>query len=276
MRSRSRSLDGAGNFWPGYVDAMSNVVMNLLFLVAMFAISAGILGASQGDSTAADLSASSAARADKKSEGVKNPDVARSSDARLFASATPEAVVPISPPSAGADGLAPAVSAADKPDRSAPSPSPMGAAISSPLPTVYLQLTDAKRAWGGPTGQVVRRQAGPDGLLVQVDLPSGGEPLLELERDSVRALLRASLVASPAQRLRIWSNVAASDMPSRRQAYASLAALRNALVGMGWSPQQIESRLLHGTPDIGADGQRLFILMVPWDAPVAPVSPPLG
>lgn len=47
MRRRS-THDGGSNFWPGYVDAMVNVVLNLLFLVAMFAISAAVLGSNKG------------------------------------------------------------------------------------------------------------------------------------------------------------------------------------------------------------------------------------
>lgn len=45
---RKPSISSGSNFWPGYVDAMVNVVLNLLFLVAMFAISAAVLGSGKG------------------------------------------------------------------------------------------------------------------------------------------------------------------------------------------------------------------------------------
>lgn len=42
---RKRTYPLNTNYWPGYVDALSNVVLNLLFLVAMLVISAGVFGA---------------------------------------------------------------------------------------------------------------------------------------------------------------------------------------------------------------------------------------
>lgn len=42
---RKRAYPLSTNYWPGYVDALSNVVLNLLFLVAMLVISAGVFGA---------------------------------------------------------------------------------------------------------------------------------------------------------------------------------------------------------------------------------------
>lgn len=34
---RRRTEGGGGSYWPGYVDALTNVVLNLLFLIAIFA-----------------------------------------------------------------------------------------------------------------------------------------------------------------------------------------------------------------------------------------------
>ena len=41
-RRRVRAATGM-NYWPGYVDALTNVVMNLLFLIAMFGIALSVL-----------------------------------------------------------------------------------------------------------------------------------------------------------------------------------------------------------------------------------------
>lgn len=53
MRRKKASGGGAANFWPGYVDAMTNVVLNLLFMVAMFGITLAVFsqqGKGGGDS----------------------------------------------------------------------------------------------------------------------------------------------------------------------------------------------------------------------------------
>lgn len=41
---RRRHVHGADSYWPGYVDALTNVVLNLLFLIAIFATGVFALG----------------------------------------------------------------------------------------------------------------------------------------------------------------------------------------------------------------------------------------
>ena len=44
MKRRSRQVSfSAVNYWPGYVDALTNVVLNLLFLIAMFATALAVI-----------------------------------------------------------------------------------------------------------------------------------------------------------------------------------------------------------------------------------------
>ena len=42
MKRGKKGVGGAANFWPGYVDAMVNVVLNLLFMVALFGITLAV------------------------------------------------------------------------------------------------------------------------------------------------------------------------------------------------------------------------------------------
>lgn len=42
-RRRRRAEATAANYWPGYVDALTNVVLNLLFLIAMFGIALAVM-----------------------------------------------------------------------------------------------------------------------------------------------------------------------------------------------------------------------------------------
>ena len=44
MQQRRRRSSGIDSYWPGYVDALVNVVLNLMFLVAMLAVGSFVLG----------------------------------------------------------------------------------------------------------------------------------------------------------------------------------------------------------------------------------------
>ncbi len=44
MQQRRRRSSGIDTYWPGYVDALVNVVLNLMFLVAMLAVGSFVLG----------------------------------------------------------------------------------------------------------------------------------------------------------------------------------------------------------------------------------------
>lgn len=274
MSRRSRAVDGAGNFWPGYVDAMSNVVMNLLFLVAMFAISAGILGATKGGTVSFEVPSEVSVVQPNGKQAAPSVSQATQANEAIAAGSVPAVAAANLPQKVSSESLPLATGAV--PRIAQPDLLLSSAAVASPLPSVFLQVTDAKRALGGPLARVVRRSNDQGGLLLQVDLHSGSEPILELEREGIRQLLRSALPVSSTQRLRIWSNVATPDAQARRQAFAALAALRNALADMGWKPQQIETRLIDGAHEDEQAGQRLYILMLPVDQTPVPAGVQLG
>lgn len=48
LRQRRRESDEGEGYWPGYVDALVNVVLNLLFLLALLTLAAFVLGQKVG------------------------------------------------------------------------------------------------------------------------------------------------------------------------------------------------------------------------------------
>ena len=70
-KTRSSHEEDEGHFWPGYVDALVNVVMNLLFLLAIFAITflviSGLKSSGSGETTPLQIVANSQ---DQKKTGL--------------------------------------------------------------------------------------------------------------------------------------------------------------------------------------------------------------
>lgn len=70
-----RSLSQGMNFWPGYVDALTNVVLNLLFMVAMFGIAITVFNRMPGDGSSKKAPASQGKAAVADGRLVQKPAV---------------------------------------------------------------------------------------------------------------------------------------------------------------------------------------------------------
>jgi hypothetical protein len=283
MKRRKKGISGAANFWPGYVDAMTNVVLNLLFMVAMFGITLAVFS-----------------QQNKKGKGGDT-------DMPVPAVSPPGATLgwpaPVAPPSP----LLPTPNDAGEPIIRRVPPTPV---MSGPLGTVGTPDGSA-RANGGiaPSGQTAPpgrgvqpanavgagqllrpgRQAGPEAtnivvadafarksgppvtvtrratssgqVILTLDAESGADPVGAFNRASVAAALKDN-VAPGSQKVKLWTSIPRADPNMRRNAYLALTTLRNQLITTGVPASSMEVRVYEGA-GTASGGLRLFIVTEP-------------
>jgi hypothetical protein len=229
------------NYWPGYVDAMTNVVLNLLFMVAMFGISLAVFNT---------VKRSSAELADigRGSVTVPAPSAART---------TAVVAVPRSRSNAAAS-LAPGD------DRELPgdSGSAEAAALAS-RPGDGLIVADAYRRDGGPDARILRRATRDGRMLTIIEVPVGVDPLATLARPALAASLEQAAIA-PASRLLLWTSADRRDPASRRSAFLLLAGARNLLIQNGHDRASITARIYAGGSSSGS-ARRIYIVQTGQD-----------
>ncbi|WP_431261178.1 hypothetical protein ACQ86G_14430 [Roseateles chitinivorans] len=221
------------DFWPGYVDALINVVLNLLFVVSIFC--GGLLA------TGLQMSSPLPTREPRHAPPTP-PAVASVSDVP----ATTAAATISMPIRSAAPGLAmrePAM-------RTAPSPPPAPTAASAPanglfvLDNLTLHVRSTSKAPSDALPIAIQEVALPEGgWRLDVGYPAG---TLGLDEAAASTLTRW---VTPEKRSRMLQVAAATDLEqtaARQATYRRLLAVRDALVAAGQSPEKIEIRLLPG------------------------------
>lgn len=257
---RKKSAPGAANFWPGYVDAMTNVVLNLLFMVAMFGISLAVFNATpQGRGEVEDGSDTGTLA---RGSAVPPSPGAQARGTRM--------AVNIGRPGA-AGGAVPARPPAGAPiSEAAAVPGPGGIAppAFSVRPSDQILVADSYRRKGGPEVRVSQRTNDTGDVVTVLDVPAGADPVTALARETLAASLDKA-VPGGSGRLLVWTAVEPDDQPARRTAYLLLTGVRNVLLQNGHDTRAIETRMLPGRARTEA-GMKIFILYRKANGPEQP------
>lgn len=282
MRRRKKAIGGATNFWPGYVDAMTNVVLNLLFMVAMFGITLAVF--TQQDKKAAGGNANMPLPAVSPPEatlGWPTPDALPSPLLRSPDDIGEPAIrrVPPTPVMSGALGTS------GRPDGS-------GLTDAGVAPTGQTALPGREGAVNAVgVGQSLRsgRQAGPDAtnivvadafarkstqpvtvtrratssgqVILTLDAESGADPVGTFNRASVTVALKEN-IRTDSGKVKLWTSIPRADPNMRRNAYLALTTLRNQLITTGVPASAMEVRIYEGA-GTASGGLRLFVVTEP-------------
>jgi hypothetical protein len=223
--------DDAG-YWPGYVDALTNIVLNLLFMVGVFAV--GVFAVSL-----------EARLHQRRAE-------------RVAQSAEQTAMAPAARP------VPPAIASRAAPDRAAPAPDRAPPPVASPAPTPPRETTPP-RSEPAPAETVIAIQAPVE--IASASTPahaitlkfgdSRGNPILQAifpgdrfsltESEEVRINSWArDQQARGARSFLLFTSVDESDAQDRRAGYLRIMAVRSSLLRAGIAPGTLSTRMFRG------------------------------
>ncbi|MFN5349603.1 MAG: hypothetical protein ACK499_03890 [Betaproteobacteria bacterium] len=205
------------SFWPAYVDAITNVMLNILFVVAVFAM-------------ALNTVVKDAPKERLNQDMALNTVVKDAPKERLNQDAKSQ-VKPVQ-----------ALLQAPQPQEAQPQP---------------LFVKDSTPQGGDkPTGlrwAVIRQETAGEGLM-RFDFDPGNSRVSATDASAVRETLRKISTAQAAPQWLIWVSVNTRNAADARHAYLRAMAIRTALIDAGQTPQAIEVRLLdsgQGQQDAG-------------------------
>jgi hypothetical protein len=287
MKRGKKGVGGAANFWPGYVDAMVNVVLNLLFMVALFGITLAVFskqskkGAdgdteTQTEGEAAALSPPDAtlgwpAQDVPPTPLLRDPDNA-GDPTNIRAPSAPVVSGPLGPTRLG-DNMGRADTGGASANQSAPSGS--GAApVNAPGAGQALRpgrqagpdatdivVADAFARKAGPPVTVTRRATSSGQVILTLDAESGADPVGAFNRASVAAALKENIRPN-SRKVKLWTSIPRADPNMRRSAYLALTTLRNQLITAGVPASAMEVRVYEGAGS-ASGGLRLFVVTEP-------------
>jgi hypothetical protein len=283
MKRGKKGVGGAANFWPGYVDAMVNVVLNLLFMVALFGITLAVFSNQNK----------------KGADGDSDTDVGALSplDATLGWPAQDAPPTPLlrDPDDVGDPAnirvpSAPVVSGPLGPTRFGDNMGRADTGVASPNQNAIAGSRTAPDSASG-AGQALRpgRQAGPDAtnivvadafvrkspqpvtvtrratssgqVILTLDAESGAAPVGAFNRASVAAALKEN-IRPDSRTVKLWTSIPRADPNMRRNAYLALTTLRNQLIAAGVPASAMEVRIYEGA-GTASGGLRLFVVTEP-------------
>lgn len=283
MKRRKKAFSGAANFWPGYVDAMTNVVLNLLFMVALFGITLAVFSQQnkKGKDGDTDMPVPAVSPPDA-SLGWPQPDAPPSPLLRapddvgepairrvpptpvmsgpLGTSGTPDGIArtnagiaPTGQPALPGRGIDPANAAG-----AGQSLRPGGQA--GPDAT-NIVVADAFVRKSAQSVTVTRRATSSGQVILTLDAETGADPVGAFNRASVTAALREN-IRSDSKKVKLWTSIPRADPNMRRNAYLALTTLRNQLITVGVPASSMEVRVYEGA-GTASGGMRLFIVTEP-------------
>lgn len=223
----AESSSAAPDFWPGYVDALINVVLNLLFVVSIFGIAVA-------------------------ATSIPTPEREASAEGATALGEPDARAVEIAPPSPVAERQAPAklVKGSSPDQREGPSPAiaaDPGLAPSDPV--LDLRLNVHSGGERQETAAVRVDQVSPgkaeaaDAVRVKITFASGAVALDDEARRQLRALAVSSLADRP---LTLWMATDLRQSTARLAASQRLIALRDELTGAGVEADRIDLRVTGG------------------------------
>jgi hypothetical protein len=287
MKRGKKGVGGAANFWPGYVDAMVNVVLNLLFMVALFGITLAVFskqskkGADGDTETEAEAEATALSPPDATlgwpAQDVPPTPLLRDPDnagdpTNIRAPSAPVVSGPLGPTRLG-DNMGRADTGGASANQSAPSGS--GAApVNAPGAGQALRpgrqsgpdatdivVADAFARKAGPPVTVTRRATSSGQVILTLDAESGADPVGAFNRASVAAALKENIRPN-SRKVKLWTSIPRADPNMRRSAYLALTTLRNQLITAGVPASAMEVRVYEGAGS-ASGGLRLFVVTEP-------------
>lgn len=232
----------APDFWPGYVDALINVVLNLLFVVSIFAM------AIAATSLLPRLSARSAdsAQAGDMADSGELPELATPPSAtpspvpahgEVLANAkanTNAAPVPAPAPASASTSTASAVMTSDRRGDPSPSPEPRLDLRLSVRATTPQEIASPVR---------VERVETDEGVRIRVSFAAGMASLDDAARQRLQALAGSALAD---RALTLWAATDLRQATARRAASLRLMALRDELSRAGLPADRIDLKVTGG------------------------------
>ena len=283
MKRGKKGVGGAANFWPGYVDAMVNVVLNLLFMVALFGITLAVFSnkskkGANGDTETevAALSPPDATLGWPAQDVPPTPLLRKPDDvgapANIRVPSAPVVSGPLGPTRFG-DDIGRAETGVASPNQSALSgggTAPANAVGAGQAlrpgrqagPDVTdIVVVDAFARKAGPPVTVTRRATSSGQVILTLDAESGADPVGAFNRASVAAALKEN-VRPNSGKVKLWTSIPRADPNMRRSAYLALTTLRNQLITAGVPASAMEVRVYEGA-GTASGGLRLFVVTEP-------------
>lgn len=283
MKRGKKGVGGAANFWPGYVDAMVNVVLNLLFMVALFGITLAVFSNKSKKGANGDTETEVAALSPPDAtlgwpaQDVPPTPLLREPDdvgapANIRVPSAPVVSGPLGPTRFG-DDIGRAETGVASPNQSALSgggTAPANAVGAGQAlrpgrqagPDVTdIVVADAFARKAGPPVTVTRRATSSGQVILTLDAESGADPVGAFNRASVAAALKEN-VRPNSGKVKLWTSIPRTDPNMRRSAYLALTTLRNQLITAGVPASAMEVRVYEGA-GTASGGLRLFVVTEP-------------
>ena len=283
MKRGKKGVGGAANFWPGYVDAMVNVVLNLLFMVALFGITLAVFSNKSKKGANGDTETEVAALSPPDAtlgwpaQDVPPTPLLREPDdvgapANIRVPSAPVVSGPLGPTRFG-DDIGRAETGVASPNQSALSgggTAPANAVGAGQAlrpgrqagPDVTdIVVADAFARKAGPPVTVTRRATSSGQVILTLDAESGADPVGAFNRASVAAALKEN-VRPNSGKVKLWTSIPRADPNMRRSAYLALTTLRNQLITAGVPASAMEVRVYEGA-GTASGGLRLFVVTEP-------------
>ncbi len=217
---------GTSEYWPGFVDALTNVVIAMVFVIVVLAIALSF--------SMQMLAQRMATKVAELQQAVATANAAAASQPALAPPVEAAAPVAVAPP-------------------------PIDTPLPAPVPSrLRIAVAGNERAASAPAARVT-----PAATSLVLDYAPGA---LTLDEGAAKALvqalppLRESLVQGPAgSRIALVASGPSMDLSdNQRAAFIRLMAVRNALLEQGVEAGRIVTRI---DPKIGGDAPRIAVTL---------------
>jgi hypothetical protein len=248
MSRRRRGLEEQ-SYWPGYVDALTNVVLNLLFMVGIFAI--GIFSMSM-----------EAALKPKSAQVADAPEALEAPQAEVAEASSAAGETAVIAQGQGR-GTAQEQGTAAGSRHAAASEAPAArreaeAGVSVPLTLRVAGDESDKQPPAGELGRRLRFGEVEGRALTRVIFAKSEFAMSDESRAQIAERLRS---APAAGRWTLWTTVDAKDGQDRREGYLRVMTVRSALMSMGVPADSIDARIFVGSARGEADSRRVTLLV---------------
>lgn len=283
MKRGKRAIGGAANYWPGYVDAMVNVVLNLLFMVALFGITLAVFSSQskkgiggKADSDLAVISPPNATLGWPAQDAPPTPLLREAGDVgvpvNIRVPSAPVVSGPLGPTRLG-DNMGRAnngVAAPNQSTRSGSGAAPANIAGAGQAERSGTQagpdatnivVADAFVRKSTQLVTLTRRATASGQVILTLDAQTGADPVGAFSRAMVTATLIKN-VRPDSRQVKLWASIPRADPNMRRNAYLALTTLRNQLLTIGVPASAMEVRVYEGAGS-ASGGLRIFIVTEP-------------
>jgi hypothetical protein len=262
---------------------MVNVVLNLLFMVALFGITLAVFSNQNkkgvngdSDTEVAALSPADATLGWPAPDApptplLRDPDDA-GEPANIRVPSAPVVVGPLGPTRFG-DNMGRAETGVASPNQSALSgngTAPVNASGGGQVlrpgrqagpDATDIVVADAFVRKSAQPVTVTRRATSSGQVILTLDAESGADPVGAFNRASVMAALKEN-VRPNGGKVKLWTSIPRADTNMRRNAYLALSTLRNQLIAAGVPASAMEVRVYEGA-GTASGGLRLFVVTEP-------------